>query len=242
MSKTKSKKQKRTLRSILKIKDTEQKSFYLLLTAIAVLAVAIIICLTVFLRNYVGVIHLSTTMEGSNVIDKRNGITYELAPMSYSVDLEKDEVYAKYKDTEFYKVLGIPVEVMIATETMGVIDVYYNVEYPLPTLEEFNPDKALICAVEKISYAVGAMTPEQSQLAADLLLNGERCDYPNAINNDSVLHVYLGSSEHPYIYYCVRYLEDSSGNRYLYDRDASTCVNIGNELKDVLNNTVSDNI
>ena len=238
MSKTK--KQKRTLRSILNIKETEQRSFFLLLAAVAFLAMAVLICLTIFLQNYVGVIHLSTTMEGSNVIDKRNGITYELAPMSYSVDLEKDELYAKYKDTEFYKVLGIPVEVMIATETMGVIDVYYNVEYPLPTLEEFNPNKALICAVEKISYAVGALTPDESALVADLILSGERCDYPNSINNDSVLHIYLGSSDHPYIYYCVRYLEDSSGNRYLYDRDTSVCVNIGNELKDVLNGYLSD--
>ena len=237
MSKNKSKKQKRTLYSILKIKANEKKSFYLLLTAIAVLAVAIIICLSIFLRNYVGIIHLSTTLEGSNVVDKRNGITYELAPMSYSVDIQRDEVYAKYKDTEFYKVLGIDTSRMLATETMGVIDVYYNVEYPLPTFEEFKADKALICAVEKISYAIGAMTPEQSQLAYDLLLKGERCDYPNSINNDTVLHIYFGSSENPYVYYSVRYFEDYSGKRYLYDRELSVCVYIGDELKDVLNNT-----
>ncbi|MBE6609550.1 MAG: hypothetical protein E7634_02650 [Ruminococcaceae bacterium] len=238
MSKTKTKKQKRTLRSILKIKETEQKSFYLLLFAIAVLAVAVIICLTAFLRNYVGVIHLSTTMEGSNVVDRRNGITYELAPMSYSVDIDRKEVYAKYKDTEFYKVLGVDTDRMLATETMGVIDVYYNTEYPLPSFEDFKADKALICAVEKISYAIGAMSPEQSQLAADLLLNGERCDYPNAINNNSVLHIYFGSTENPYVYYSVRYFEDSAGQRYLYDRDLSVCVNIGSELKEVLNNNV----
>jgi hypothetical protein len=236
MSKTK--KQKRTLLSVLKVKETEKNSFFLLLAAVAVLAMAVIICLTIFLRNFVGVIHLSTTMEGSNVVDKRHGITYELAPMCNSVDIEKDELYAKYKDTEFYKVVGIPVEIMLATETMGVIDVYYNVEYPLPTFEEFNADKALICAVEKISYAVGAMTPEQAQKAADLLINGERCDYPNAIDNDSVLHVYFGSNETPYVYYSVRYFEDYSGKRYLYDRDTSVCVCIGDELKDVLSSAI----
>ena len=82
------------------------------------------------------------------------------------------------------------------------------------------------------------MSPEQSQLAADLLLNGERCDYPNAINNNSVLHIYFGSTENPYVYYSVRYFEDSAGQRYLYDRDLSVCVNIGSELKEVLNNNV----
>ena len=236
MSKTK--KQKRTLLSVLKVKESEKNSFFLLLAAVAVLAMAVIICLTIFLRNFVGIIHLSTTMEGSNVVDKRNNITYELAPMCYSVDIEKDEVYAKYKDTEFYKVVGIPVEIMLATETMGVIDVYYNVEHPLPAFEDFKADKALICAVEKISYAVGAMTPEQAKTASDMLINGERCEYPNGIDNDSVLHVYFGSTETPYVYYCVRYFEDYSGKRYLYDRDTSVCVCIGDELKDVLSSAV----
>ncbi len=231
---SKAKKKNFSLRSILKIKKSEQNKFFLLLFAITVLIVAVAICLSVFIKNYAGIVHLSTTMEGSNVVDRRKDITYELAPMCYIVDMDKKEVYAKYKDVKFYKVLGIDPKVMIATETEGVIDIYCSTEYELPSFEEFKADKALICAVEKISYAVGALTVEQAKTAADLLLNGEKCEYPGRIDNDSVLHIYFGSDEHKNIYYSVRYFEDSNGNRYLYDRERSVCVKMGDTLKDVL--------
>jgi hypothetical protein len=231
---SKAKKKNFSLRSLLKIKKSEQNKFFLLMFAITVLIVAVAICLSVFIKNYAGIVHLSTTMEGSNVVDRRKNITYELAPMCYIVDMDKTEVYAKYKDVKFYKVLGIDPKVMIATETEGVIDIYCSTEYELPSFEEFKADKALICAVEKISYAVGALTVEQAKIASDLLLNGEKCEYPGNIDNDSVQHIYFGSDAHEYLYYSVRYFEDNKGNRYLYDRERSVCVKMGDALKDVL--------
>ena len=230
----KAKKKPFSLRSIFKIKKSERDKFILLLIAVTVLVVAVAICLSVFIKNFVGIVHLSTTMEGSNVVDKRRNITYELAPMCYIVDMDKSEVYAKYKDVKFYKVLGVDPKIMIATETEGVIDIYCSTEYQLPTFEEFKADKALICAVEKISYAVGALTVDQAKIASDLLLSGEKCEYPGNIDNDSVQHIYFGSDEHEYIYYSVRYFEDSKGTRYLYDRERSVCVKMGDALKEVL--------
>lgn len=197
---------------------------------------AVIIAFAVFMTRYFGVVHLTTSMEGTNVIDKRRDITYELAPMSFAVDIDKSEVYAEFKDTKFYRVLGIDPKIMIATEYEGFIDIYCSTEYELPSFKDYNASMALICSVEKISYAVGALSPEDARTAASLILEGQRVDYPDLVDNDSVLHVYFGSDDYKYLYYVVRYMEDSKGNRYLYDKENSVCVNIGDELKDVLGN------
>ena len=226
--------------------QTKQKNFAPLMYAgAALLAITAVILLAVFLVRFFGVVHLTSDTEGPTLTDGKNGITYSLAPMSYTADLYTEKVYAKYGDAEYYRlyykdstgntVLGDPKEMIGTKNEFGVIDIYIAEGIVLPTLEEFEASKALICAEEMISYAVDALSKEETEQAISLFFGNESCDYPSNIDNDSVLSIYFASGKYPFLQYNIRYFETKDGERYFYDRVTSRCVNIGDEMSGIFN-------
>ena len=224
--------------------DRPKKKFPFIPVITVILLITALILLTVFLTNFFGVIHLTSDNGGGYLYDKKNDITYELAPMCYSADLDKSDVYAEYGDTKYYrlyyksesgeKLYLDPKKAIGKEDEYGTVDIYAASGFSLPSLEEFKASKALICAVELIEYAVGALNKEDTELAVKMLLENEQLEYPGGVVNDSVLVIYLGSDEFPYLQYSIRYFKTSDGTRYLYDRVTGRCVNIGEELKEKL--------
>lgn len=215
----------------------------LLYAGAIVLAVTSVILIAVFLIRFFGVVHLTSDTEGSTLTDSKNGVVYSLAPISYTADLDTDSVYAKYGDTEYYrlyykddsgnKVYCDPKE-MIGTENeFGVIDIYVAEGIVLPELKDFGASKALICTEEMISYAIDALTKEETEKLINVFFSLESCDYPSNIDNDTVLSIYFRGDTNPFLLYNIRYFETKSGEKYFYDRVTSRCVNFHDEMENI---------
>ncbi len=217
------------------IKNKKKSGFPIFVLIAAALLLIAVILAAVFFSSYFGVVHFTSDSGGTSVYDKRSGITYNIAPMCYQpVKFKNDKEYGIYKDTEFYRVSGVDPTLILTTDNDNIYDVYYNIEHPLPTLGNFKVDIALICEVGLIAIPTGALNNEAANKAAELIVNGEQCDMPYGIIQDSVVYLYFTSTEYDYLYYYIQYFRTEDGGRYLMDRSFDRCVNIGDELSDFL--------
>ena len=197
---------------------------------------ALIIILTLVIDAFFGVRKLSL-VSGGAFYDKRSGITYHLAPMCYQpVTIIKKDVYAKYNKTNFYEIQDVSTDKMITTSEDGIYDIYYNKQYPLPSLFEMNVIGGMVCDVGDAVIPVGPIETEQAKKLVELLADESlRCDYPEDLSSDNAKYIYFISAEYPYLYYYVHYFKDAGGARYVYDRAYERCVPIGDLLIDLFN-------
>lgn len=214
-------------------KTKTKKGFPVIPVVIVLLFLVAVILAAVFFNSYFGVVHFTSDSGGSVIYNKRAGITYSIAPMCYQpVKLTKDKAYGVYKETEFYKVPGVDPSVLITTDQDNIYDVYYNIEHPLPSLQDFDINMAFVCEVGMIAIPIGIMQNEAAIKAASLILEGEQSEMPSDIDSDSVLFLYFTSKEYDYLYYYIQFFRTEDGERYLMDRSFNRCVNIGDELSD----------
>lgn len=224
-------------------RKTQKRNTAKLVALLVLLGIVLAILLPIFLKSYFGVVRLSSSAEGTNVIDRRKNIVYELAPACYQpVELYTASEYAKYKDKVFYKIghtkggVFIPADEKkyLSAPEYGFYDLYYNIEYELPVLSEFGATYALICKVGTTVIQTGTLTNDETALAIELLLKGEQVPYPSGIDSDTVLQLNIRSDEYGFLYYVISYFETVDGFRYLYDRSTGMCVNLGDNLGDAL--------
>lgn len=204
---------------------------------------ALILILWATLDAIFGVRKLKLAKDGG-FYDKRSGITYHMAPLCYQpVKVVKREynpdkdVYAKYRDTKLYKVTDVGPEKMLTTAYDGFYEIYYNKEYPLPSLFEMNVNSAIVCDVGETVIPVGMLDNEGAGGLVALLKNESLyCDYPfESVSKDSKKYIYFTSPDHPHIYYYVHYFKTTDGTRYVYDNAYERCVPIGDLLIDSFN-------
>lgn len=223
--------------------DRPKKSVPWKLIAVIAAVLALILILTLVIDALVGVRKLSL-VSGGGFYDKRSGITYHLAPLCYQpVTIVKREnnpdkdVYAQYKDTKFYKVKDVSVEKMITTAYDGIYEIYYNKEYPLPSLFQMNANSAIVCDVGTLVVPVGMIDNEGASGLLNLLKNESLyCDYPiDTVDASSTKYIYFTSPDYPQLYYYVHYVKTTDGTRYLYDSAYEICVPMGDLLIDSFN-------
>lgn len=216
---------------------TEKKGINGITVTIVALALVAAILLTVFLVNFLFSPRLVMKNGGASIIDKKSGVTYKLAPSCYSADLDTDNVYAKIDGVPYYKVLysdgnneavTLDPEKMIGTvDEYGEKTLYAADDLVLPTLEEFKTDKAVVFYIRLIEYPARGVSPATSEEVRQAMINGEAVMRPLKVDEDTMRLIYLGSSEHPHITYVLKYYEDYSGGRFLYDSSTDKCISLG---------------
>lgn len=224
--------------------DRPKKNIPWRLIGIVAAFLALILILWVVIDALTGVRKLTLNTKNGGFYDKRSGITYHLAPLCYQpayvVKRENNpdkDVYAKYKDTKFYKVTNVSAEKMISTAYGGLYEIYYNKEYPLPSLFEMNANSAIVCEVGTIVAAVGMIDNAGASSLLSLLKNESLyCDYPiDTVDVSSTKYIYFTSPDYPHLYYYVHYVKTADGTRYLYDSAYERCVPMGDTLIDSFN-------
>ena len=221
--------------------DRPKKSVPWKLIGVISAILALILVLYFVVDAITGVRKLKLVSGG--LYDKRSGITYQMAPLCYQpVKVVKREynsdkdVYATFNGTKLYKVTDVDAKKMITTAYDGFYEIYYNKEFPLPTLFEMNVNSAIVCDVGTVVIPVG-MVGEEAKEIVELLKNESLyCDYPiDTVNTDSIKYIYFTSPDHPHLYYYVHYFKTLDGTRYAYDSAYERCVPIGDLLADSFN-------
>ncbi len=223
--------------------DRPKKNVPWKLIAVIAAVLALILILTLVIDAIFGVRKFKL-VSGGGFYDNRSGITYHLAPLCYQpVTIVKREnnpnkdVYAKYKDTKFYKVKDVSADKMITTAYDGLYEIYYNKEHPLPSLFQMNANSAIVCDVGTLVVPVGMIDNEAVSGLLNLLKDETLyCDYPiDSVDVNSIKYIYFTSPDYPHLYYYVHYVKTTDGTRYLYDSSYERCVPIGDLLIDSFN-------
>ncbi len=224
--------------------DRPKKNVPWRLIGIIAAALALVLILTLVIDALFGVRKLKL-VSGGGFYDKRSGITYHMAPFCYQpvtivkkkAFSSKDDVFATYNDTKFYKVKDVSTEKMITTAEDGLYEIYYNKEYPLPSLFEMNVNSAIVCDVGTIAVPIGMVDSEGAVNLLNLLKDESLyCEYPiDTVDVSSIKYIYFTSPDYPHLYYYVRYVKTTDGTRYLYDYSYERCVPIGDLLIDSFN-------
>ena len=214
---------------------TQKKAPVMMITIIALTLVAAIL-LTVFLVNFFGKPRLTTKNGGATLTDSRNNVTYTIAPDCYSADLDKSKPYATVDGVDYYTVIYSdengkeatydPLKIIGTEDEFGEKTLYVADGVVLPALAEFHTDKALVYYIRLIEYLSCAVDPTEAAAVEKTMLNGEAVAKPLRTVEDSIRMVYLGSADHPHIVYVLKYYEDYSGGRYLYDSATDKCVKL----------------
>ena len=213
----------------------QEKAPVMMITIIALTLVAAIL-LTVFLVNFFGKPRLTTKNGGATITDTRHGVVYKLAPDCYSADLDKSKPYATLDGTDYYTIVYSdengkaatydPLKMIGTEDEFGAKTLYVAEGVTLPTLEEFHTDKALVFYIRLIEYLSCAVDSTEAAAIEASMLRGESVPRPLRTVEDSIRMVYLGSADHPHIVYVLKYYEDYSDGRYLYDSATDKCVKL----------------
>ncbi len=214
---------------------------WLAISAVA-LFIAAVILLAVLLRSCTGTVRLTSLMGGTVFEDKRHGITYVLAPMCYE-PIAYGDVYAECGEMKFFSVCGdssikdiadiyaSPKEYLCTSE-YGIYDLYCSDTVTLPTLEEFEAFYARCFAVESIASQSGYIGETETEELVRYFLSADVCDTPTDI--ETSLEIKFMSRKYLFLYYSVNFYKTADGKRYIYDRSAGRCVDLGDNFADVL--------
>lgn len=142
--------------------------------------------------------------------NEKTGVYYTYASMCYEATGWKSEAYIKDDiGFEYHVVVDGNKE---ADPSLYLYDktnktLIYNSQNTLPTLAELNPTEMHFTVDGSIS---NTLTTESDatmiQAVLDLCLNAPVCKYP-ALATDEYYRLKFYSSSHPYILYCLSYLE-----------------------------------
>lgn len=209
---------------------------------------ALVITVTLVIRSVSGPRKL-TAVENGGLYDKRSGITYSLAPFAYkphyydsgkaAMTFNGFNLYQlKYMD-ENGKYVKVSTEKMLLYAEDGVYQIYYNSEQPLPALSEMNARVVGISENGLLIRPIDFAGEEEARAVVAALENeSARCEKgegPKKTDEDSTKILCLANPEdYPEFAYCIYYLKDTDGVRYLYDDNLGIYVRIGDLLSDLL--------
>jgi len=178
--------------------------------------------------------HVQITPEDEFYVDKKNDIWYAVSSVSYepvSVGEEYGEITSD--GTILYRIGNTDPKIYLTEEYNGIGMIFYNRDYKLPTLSEFEADAAYVCRGETQTLCILEIhEADMIDQIVNIMLSGEQTYTPTNIENSYSMK--LASSENPDIYYTIRYIIAADGTRYLQDRGEKICVNAGDLLSDKL--------
>lgn len=169
-----------------------------------------------------------TVDENGNYLDKKNGITYCLAPLSFEPVSWKKATYATCGDSELHRISDLDPKEWLCEVNSGVGSIWYNSTLDMPDLAGFGANKIAICTETAVVMALKTMENEDHVKAVvKALQEGKGVDYLPAA--DRVMRLMLSSEDYPKLFYNITYLECEEGN-FLYDRSTDKCVSVGTLL------------
>jgi len=186
---------------------------------------------------------LSRTDSG-DLYNKMTGDKYVACSVSlkaYSIDTSK--VYAKAGSMKYYRIRFENPEVFISEEDNVMGGVYRISTAPDITLENFGAIAAHIYIIGAAEYVVDQFQPAEEYLTdtsydfenytdgseyvkavVEALLEDERQEVPEYIDDDETRRIRLLSNEFPGLMYEVIFMKATTGKSYLYDRGTGICV------------------
>ena len=156
--------------------------------------------------------------------DLKTGVTYKPTDLSvYELRGEylSDKPYGKMDGDPVYKIDGVSSKSwLIRKHGEDLYTLYYGENTVVPALSAFDSESILICTDGSVVSVEGKIE-DLSDVEAIISHIGqaERVDRPDAVT--VTYNLRFQSKEYPFLYYCVKYLENENGAfLYLYDEDA----------------------
>ena len=170
---------------------------------------------------------LSYDKTANTFTNKSTGIAYTNIPFCYEPVALGDE-YAKWDTGEenviFYEIEGADPTVWLAEEGLTV---FINISEEVPTLRELKPTSVIVMVEDVLSVTLAKVeAAEDIEALISAWESGESVELPGAEPALSYSAKFT-SSEYPWLYYKLVYVEYSDGARYLYDRESGRCVDAG---------------
>lgn len=177
-----------------------------------------------------------STDEKGNLVNDKNGITYEIAPSCFEAIEVSDEVFAEQGDRQFFSIVGGDTSKFLC-DTFGII--YYAKGTELPTLQEMGVDY-----VDVTENDVLVNTVSDAELIDELKLicaNAELAEYPGKMGIAPIVNLRLRFSDKDIgICYVAAYLEYANdyiyvdddgkeinyGKKFIYDRSNDICISV----------------
>lgn len=154
-------------------------------------------------------------------VDKRTGVTYYDAPACFEYYGSAEE-YATFAGSTLAGIMDLDPKKWLCDTTYG--GVYYSSDITLPSFEEMTVTEIKLCYEDVYSFEFASITdPDEIAKVKDAYLNGER-GIGFATAPDKVVAVKLLFEECPYIYYCLTYSCNASGEAYLTNRSEGRTV------------------
>ena len=201
---------------------------------------------------------LSFTEKDGKLVDSKNGIVYNAAPICFEPSHTDAEVYAKCSKLgiELYPVTGQPTSEWLSEPYEGIGGIWYADSITLPTLTGFDADRIYICVESTITTALGQITDKADiDAVIKAFENGENSPVPDSGKSYKLK---FESEKYPGIFYNLLYIvtpqvgeqtialdpDDPESELktvpyyyydcFIYDRSTKTCVKIGGELEKYL--------
>ena len=175
----------------------------------------------------------SLTVSGAQLEDRAAGVTYLAAPFCFEPVAMGDE-YAAYQLGEsegiLYEIAGLAPTDWLTEEYTGVSFVFHNSEITLPTLAEFAPDAIHLCLQSTRIWEFATVTdPAEIAEIVSCWTEGEAARHPGGTPLETYRFKF-SSPEYPGLYYALIYA-DYGDARYLYNRELTRCVEVGDMLR-----------
>lgn len=165
---------------------------------------------------------------GGDYTDKKNGVTYTVAPMQYEPVAWKKTPYAKCGDLLFYPVSGLDPTRYLCTAEGGAAVLYCASDINLPEIDAFYPEQIVVCTDTETVMALSTVEKkEHARAVAEAFAAGKVLGETPEYNR--ILTLRFTSDAYPGLFYTLRYLEGKDSN-YLYDRESHRCVDVGTLL------------
>lgn len=185
---------------------------------------AVLLCLCALLLCSCGKKYEFAVDEEGYFVDKKSGITYDIAPFCYEAISVSEEVFAEQGEREFFAITGVSTSKWIS-DTFGII--YFEKGTKMPTLKEMNISCVDItnddAIVEKVTDG------EKINALKELYENGTECSYPG--NEGLVPNVNIrlkfADTENG-LYYVLAYFEYAQD--YVYKDDNGKQTNFGKKF------------
>ena len=183
---------------------------------------------------------ISMKISGDQLEDALTGVSYSAAPFFFEPVAIGAE-YAAYSlggtKVKLYEIAGLEPTQWLTEDNDGVYFLFYNSELTLPTLAEFAPTAVHLCVQSVRTWEFDTVT-DMTEIAALVSLweTSENVRHPGTTPL-TTLRFKFSSDKYPGLYYALIYA-DYGDARYLYNREMTRCIEIGDMLSAYIDGVV----
>lgn len=182
----------------------------------------------------------SMTVNGDRLEDRATGVTYLAAPFCFEPVAVGAE-YAAYRigseKTVLHKIADVDPTAWLTEDHDGVYFLFHNSEITPPTLKEFSPTVIHLCVQNEWTWEFETVT-DAADIAevVELWESADNVRHPGSTPL-TTLRFKFSSDKTPGLYYSLIYA-DYGDARYLYNRELTRCVELGDLLKTYIDGAI----